>query len=419
MAYIRYFNYTRHKLLDYEKPELALDDLAPDKRVGKVPRLFWSDETEWLEASLFLALRADLIPEGTGSIEALRSRAQHLKAYADFIEANDDLEWDDFGPRKRSRPTYRFRGHLIKQRDEERSIAPSTASNRIAAIKAFYQWVIQVDLLNPEHEAFIPVLKKIQISRWYGMRDSISVHSSDLAIPNKGASNSSLEDGLLPISREHRDLALALAREYCTEEFTLALELGFHSGLRIGSIVDLKTWTIENARPSENIKGWYEIALGPTFGVKTKGGVNYWASVSPRTMKKLQAYAESSKRLLRAAKAGGGNSHLLFITRLGGQYTTTSWQDEMEKLRECAAAEGVNLKDFYFHCSRATFGTLFTEFMLSLPKAKTRRVLSILKKLMGHKNEATTLRYIRWVEDRELISQLNDEYGEHMLGPAV
>ncbi|WP_321529031.1 site-specific integrase [Sedimenticola selenatireducens] len=416
MAYTRKFNYTRYSISE-SGDQIAL---GPETFVGPLPRIFWGNGVEWAEASLYLAARADVIPEGFGSTDALASHAKHLKAYADFIESNDDLEWDKFGARRRQRPTYRFRGYLIKCRDEVGDLAPSTVTNRIRSVKAFYQWILANKILFPEYDVYEPRTAKIRIARWHGINDAITVHSSDLAIPNRTRSRNGVEGGLLPLSLEHRNLALSLARKYCTEEFALALELGFYTGMRIGSIIDIKVETIEMAKPSRDLPGYYELAIGPAHNVQTKGDVNYHPAIPTGILRKLNDYICGVKRSIRKAKAqeSGSNANLVFITRRGARYTVTSWQHEMNKLRALALARGVDLSEFYFHCTRATFGTLLVAAMLSQPTAKTVNILATIKRLMGHAHERTTLEYVKWVETRESIGALVDEYGETLFGPA-
>ena len=70
-----------------------------------------------------------------------------------------------------------------------------------------------------------------------------------------------LEDGLLPVSETDRDAILDFAAENATPELYLMLALGFFTGMRLGSICDLKIQSLERAAPDLPLKGFYALQL--------------------------------------------------------------------------------------------------------------------------------------------------------------
>ena len=69
---------------------------------------------------------------------------------------------------------------------------------------------------------------------------------------------------------------------------------------------------------------------------------------------------------------------------------------DMARLRKAARGR-LDLSGFYFHCSRATFGTSIVQAGLKA-RVPIDRILARLKALMGHADARTSLRYVQFVE---------------------
>ncbi|MDP1045416.1 site-specific integrase, partial [Klebsiella pneumoniae] len=76
---------------------------------------------------------------------------------------------------------------------------------------------------------------------------TIIVQSSELSIKNRKANALRLEDGLLPVSADDRDIILEYAAEHASWELYLLLTLGFYTGMRLGTLCDLKVSSLERA----------------------------------------------------------------------------------------------------------------------------------------------------------------------------
>ena len=96
-----------------------------------------------------------------------------------------------------------------------------------------------------------------------GFNRTITVKPTDLAIKNRKAPGDRLEDGLLPVSATHREAILDFAKEHASEELFLILTLGFFTGIRLGTLADLKIQTLERAAPDPASPDLYRLAVGP------------------------------------------------------------------------------------------------------------------------------------------------------------
>src|SRR5690606_6560887 len=96
-----------------------------------------------------------------------------------------------------------------------------------------------------------------------------------LSIPNRAAPGEKLEDGVLPVSTSERDAILALASSRGSEELFHILTLGFFTGMRLGTICDLKIQTLLNAIPDPAAPELFRLSIGPGADppVSTKYGV--------------------------------------------------------------------------------------------------------------------------------------------------
>ena len=401
---------------------------APGLRPGRLgvieglPVLYFSDGRMWEEASMYLASWARDIAEDEagGDLQSVQSSAWQLRAYLEFCEEKS-LDPMRFGKRRYEKPTYMFKGRLIQQRDGKatrdngsnlKQLAASTVSNRIAAVARFFLWLIDSGTAQFEHPPCKVKHITIHTRTAQGLGRSIQVRTTDLAIRYRAADRNTVEGGLKPVSLAMRDEILEAARKHCSIEFALMLELGFRSGPRIQTICALKCATLAKAS-KRRIESLLLLPVGPKHGVATKGGVNYELQVPLDLLERLREYATSPRRMLRVAKASEVDRDVLFLNRFGKRYNrrgadqSTSVAQDMARLRR--ATKGVlDLASFYFHCSRATFGTSIVNAGLRAG-VSLDRILSRLKTLMGHKDAKTSLTYVHFVEKEEENSKIDEE----------
>ncbi len=388
--------------------------------LGSMPVLMWSDGKLWDEANLYLSYRASGIVSGSLAIETLHSIAWALRDFAEFLEQRN-LRWYEFGSARRDRPTNVYRGFLIDKRTRG-EISPSTASGRMAKVINFYRWLISQGIFAPEYPAFTAKQTRIRIEDQFGCERTLSVESSDLHIPNSGSrQRSKLEDGLHPVSAAVKSQILVGAREHCSEEFALMLEIGFCTGMRLQTILDLKLSTLACAVKAETERGRY-LRVGPRHDVATKFGVNGEVFIPLTLLEKLRRYASSVRRLKREALASEDEKDLLFLNRFGRRYgrrgedRAPSINVDMGRLREAMKQAGSDIDGFTFHCTRATFGTQIVVSGMRRSDISMSTILERLRKLLLHKSVATSMRYIKYVEDMEAQVAIEEAFDMWMFG---
>ncbi|MCT7318659.1 site-specific integrase [Ralstonia sp. CHL-2022] len=386
-------------------------------RIDSLPQLFWANGLPWLEANQWFYERA---ANGTTSIKTVLANASALLGYANWLEETNS-KWTDFPQRKANRCLVRFRGALIKARDCGR-LAPSTVSARMRAVLAFYRWAIAQGLLSSEWPLWTDHVIGVHIPDPSGLHRSVSITTSDLSIPNRRAPGDCLEDGLLPISASDRDEGLELCRQACSQELFLFLTLGFFSGMRLGSLTDLKVETLTNAVPEPAAPAFLRLALGPAARprVATKLGVSGSIWIPRILNESLLEYAHSTRRLLREAQAAPADRDLVFLTRYGNRYARRDAEKspalnvEMHAFRKIAVAHGLQAwTRFRFHQSRVTFATELAR--IAIDAGGSMFALGIVKEALLHRSEAMTLRYIRFVEKIPVKAHVADDFTRNFL----
>ncbi|WP_171910382.1 site-specific integrase [Paraburkholderia fungorum] len=256
-----------------------------------------------------------------------------------------------------------------------------------------------------------------------GFERTIGVLTTDLSIPNRRPVGVRLEFGLLPIRAEDRNDALKLANDHASEELYLMLMLGFFTGMRIGTIADLKVQTLDNAVPDPAARHFFKITVGPGAHppVAVKLGVTGQISLSSLLLNRLRDYATGARRLKREIKASLQNKDLLFLTRFGNSFCQNGVNNsnainvEMHSFREKAKSSGLNaLRDFHFHQSRCTFATELAR--LAIRVGGSMFAISMVKRALLVKSESTALHYIRFVEETPIKEQAANDFTREFLG---
>lgn len=377
-----------------------------------LPVLFRSNGELWEEGSAYLCSMARDISELGGSIETTSSIAWHLHYYLLFCES---MEFDPmlFGVARIDKPTYRFRGHLIRRIRGEISpvLATSTAQSRIRAVISFYRWLLDSGQLSPTAQPFVE--KRKTLRRQTSTRSySTEVRSTDLTIRRGRHSPSSiLEDGLHPVSIEYRNQMIEASRRLCSLEFSLILEIGFLTGMRLGTITGLTIEALRLARGAEFASYKY-IRVGPACGIPTKFDVTYSPLVPISLLQRLEGYTTSFRRLARENRSIEKDKGLLFLNRFGKPYNaehgaaSSSASQELHKLRK--GLSHLDLSSFYFHCTRATFGTGVVLAGLRVGE-RLDVIINRLKDLLGHKDASVSLKYVDFVENQERNERIERE----------
>lgn len=389
----------------------------------RVPQIFWSTGEPWSEANLWLLKRARQLLSGLLKEETIGANGKDLLAYADWLELAEKRWWECH-PQDDLRPLNLYRGHLVTSH-ESGQLAPTLASRRMATLKNFYRWLLAEKILSPGFPLWSERNVRVPYEDAYGFRRHIDTvkTSLDISASKHRRDETGLEEGLQPVSLEVRDAILDLAHRRFSHELYLMLSLGFWSGLRLGTITDLKIQTFENAVAIHGCEGLKYISVGPQARppVKMKLDVTSHSIVIPmQLLEQILDYSVSFARGKRAALARPEHKDLLFLTKFGNTYAgagadkSPTVNAEMSRLKRVARQEGLNIDDFTFHWSRATFATTWARVARS--SGHLHEFMPTLKRMLAHKHDRTTQRYIAWVEKEEVRAAVMDEFTRIMFG---
>lgn len=406
-----------------QRPEIIDDKIKwrtvkNGKIIEDLPQLIWKDSSPWREANLWALERAT---SSGVSLKTVQSNFAGLHAYAIWLE-NTETNWWDFPAKKADRCLVRYRGALVAARDKG-EIAPSTATQRMASIVQFYRWLHENNFLSQFIQLWTERSIVVRITDTVGFERTILAKSTNLAIPNRSAPGERLEDGLFPLAAKDRDAVLSYAKEHSSEELFLLLTLGFYTGMRLGTLTDLKIQTLQRAVPDPSSAELFRIAVGPGADppVHTKFGVTGQVWITKIHLEALLTYTYSVKRLIRESKSTSTNRDLVFLTRFGNAYArrgsdkSTALNVEMHSLRKRAISSGIiALRNFYFHQTRCTFATELAR--LAIRVGGAINAIAIIKESLLHKNEATSFKYIRFVEKTPIKVEMSNAFTRDFLG---
>lgn len=388
---------------------------VPSSLAVNLPQICWADGTPWREANLWAKENCD---SQKIHLKTIISTLGHLHAYAKWLEA-EGLHWFHFPAREADRCLVRFRGYLISLIDQG-SLAPSTAQQRMGRVVNFYRWANAHKLLSPDWPMWEEDQIGIKLVDTFGLERTLTVSSTSLSIPNRRSSTLTLEDGLMPVPADDVPSIIRAAETCASVELSLFIRLGFGTGMRLGTLADIRVGTVSRAAPSPTLKGFYCLAVGPGAHppVETKFGVTGQVLISERDLLDLRNYIYSSRRLRRAALATGDDQDVVFLTRFGKRYTSEngarSFNVELGRLRRKAKIKGFDaLTNFHFHRTRCTFATELAR--AALKHLSVSDAIILVKGALLHKEEKTTLGYIKFIEAHAKMSSLANEFTQKFL----
>lgn len=387
--------------------------------IGSLPTLFNQDGSFNHEANSYLFYQ-----KAIKAAKDLSPCAQALQAYYQFLE-DKGLEWDRFPPIKRLKPTYLFRSHLLKQ-IKNGKLAHSTASVRMNQIVNYYKWLMHDGYLKIKNEKEAPFKVEFVSVQSSGMLAHISptftVETSDLRIKvPKDASSKNIRP-LSPLAQESLSI-LTQHLPNASEELRLQVLISIDTGMRIQEVSTLSLNALDTATPLVESEHRYEIVLSPqSTGVQTKYSKQRRVEISSELLTKLNEYRTSERRIKRANKLNTqleslheGESSLkretierlelcerhepLFVSEQGNPVTAKSIEARWSEFR-------AYIKKTYppfthrFHDLRSTYGTYRLNDLLEAGLTSTE-CMALLMGWMGHRNESTTWKYLRYLQRKE------------------
>jgi integrase len=379
--------------------------LRQSKPISKVPHIFFDDGKPWLAANSYALSKLE---SATGNnIKTVVSNMSHLKAYACWLE-DHEMDWRNFPKKKQDRCLFRYRGFLVGQR-QAGEVSPSTATSRMAAIIHFYRWA-QVYGWVDRKSKWDDRNTAIQFVTSVGLSRTMSVVTSELAIPNRKQAGGGLEGGLQPLTDENRAVLLKFLFDHGKVELYLMAMIGFFTGARSETIRTLRLSSLDNAVNDSTISSMKRVVVGPGTGIKTKYNVGGALLFPSELVDQLERYAYSARRLGRQARASEKDRGLLFLSERGNAYSETTFTKLISYLRESLSAAGLNqFQHFKFHQTRATFGTQLMRLAMKILPSQVDAIVFV-RDAMLHKDEATTWKYIKFIETEPLKEALSNEF---------
>ena len=409
MARLEYINYfPRFPEVESGAINWKSDSLV--RTITDLPQIFWHDGQPWREANLWAL---ELGRNRQMKLKSVNSLLGHLHQYATWLE-NEQTDWRHFPQTKAHRVLVRYRGALIDDRDRG-GLSSSTATARMNAVIRFYRYASGRNFIS--HDAPKWLDKPVVLSYFdtAGFERTMSRVTTDISIPNRARNGHRLEDGLLPLTKQHMTELLQFSKENVAEELYLMLLVGCFTGARIGTITTLRVSALENAVRDAMVPGMWTIPVGPGTSITTKFDVSGHLMVPDQLMTTLKAYATSRRRLDRVIKATDAHKSFLFLTRNSNPYNAASVDRGMVDLRRIGRAAGLKfLQKFKFHQTRATYGTWLAS--ICLESASVKAAIEFVKRAMHHKNESTTFGCITFLEHTKAKIEVANAFTEAFLG---
>lgn len=408
----------------YKETDLSISDgnctiTSTANNIGSLPTLYSANGEFIHQANSYIFYQ-----KAIKQAKDLQPCAQALKDYYQFLE-NNNLSWDIFPPVKRLKPTYLFRSHLLKL-IKKGDLAYSTASIRMNQIVNYYKWLMHDGYLKVKNEKEAPFkLEFVSIKRTdmlAHLAPDFIVQTSDLRIKVPRDSDSKNIRPLSPLSQEELSI-LTNYLSFASEELRLQVLISIDTGLRIQEIATLTLDALKIAKPLAESEHRYEINISPyRNGVQTKYAKERTIEISKTLLDQLETYRTSNRRLNRANKLNDNLTKLeasttkltneaveklmfcldhepLFVSGQGNPVSPKSIEARWSELRQ-KVKQAHPTFDHRFHDFRSTYGTYRLNDLLEagLPVVEC---MELLMSWMGHKNESTTWKYLRYLKRKE------------------
>lgn len=403
----------------------------------------------WGLANNFLLSKAEA--DARPNMNSYVSLAHDLGAYREWLDehSNPNELLLHFPKNKQARATYRYRGHLM-QKIYARELAPATARRRMGVVIAFYRWMVEEQLFEPDFPPWQEREYLLSIKNTQGFSMMKSVASTDLSIKAPKIDDpfdGTIQDGgkLRPLTYEEQQWVMEAARALGNTEMQLLILFMLLTGARIQTACTLRVRHFTSANPhfGKALSGdhaVFKLPVGPKVGIDTKNDKSMVLQVPRALYAVMHTYSKSNRAKRRRELAAGGNNpdQYLFLTQQGNPYFTGKDEaldfDPDLKRRHQKAGGTVRqfLKDhlipyvrhhhdknfhFRIHDLRASFGMNQTDAQLALVEQgiiTLRQARITVMALMGHESSATTDLYLDY---RKMMAQAYaaiDGYGEQV-----
>jgi len=423
MATLEFINYIPQRHIFSKVGSLEWEDDPNQGATQSLPMIFWKDGTPWNEANHWAHERAAC---GYVDVKTVQNQMSHLHKYAQWLEISDSPDWRHFPMNRSERVLVKWRKFLIDCRDKHSVLAPTTATARMNACISFYRHCSTNGFIGSDTPTWKDISVTIKYYNTVGFKRTVSRLTTDISIKCRVSKGATVEGGLLPITSEHMGQLLEFSKLNSSAELILMLKLGFFTGARVQTICSLNIKNLERAVPDSEVPGLWHVAVGPGSQphVETKFNVSGNLLVPELLLNELKTYAYSTRRMKREANAPLENKGLLFITSCGNPYErrqnarcSSAINSEMVILRRTASSAGLKfMSNFYFHQTRATYGTQLMRIIL--PLGNLQASLEFVRTAMFHKEISTTMTYVKFIEQTKAKMEAANAYNHMFFGLA-
>jgi hypothetical protein len=293
--------------------------------VENYPVLFFKDGEPFREANRWARDRF----ESGVDLKTINRQMRHLNNYVSWLEEKQ-LYWKHFPKAKKERCLLRYRGYLMEQ-IRSGGYQCTTAKTNMASVLQFYRFSQAENLIETDSPLWKDHNKTIQFYNSLGFSRTMSIVSSELSVPCRKQSYTSVEGGLLPITGENRDTLLKYLSDSRKKELYLMHQLGFYCGLRSETVRTLTIEAIENAIDDAMVPQFKKFQVGSGTKVKTKYDVSGWIMIHQALRKELVDYYYSEDAIFRRLKADDKSKSLLFLTSRGNPYRENTFTKLMSR----------------------------------------------------------------------------------------
>ncbi|PQA77531.1 site-specific integrase [Rhodoferax sp. TS-BS-61-7] len=403
----------------------------------------------WGLATNFLLSRLE--GESRPNMVTYHSLADDLGAFKEWLDQSDrpDELLFDFPKMKLRRCTYRYNGFL-KQQMFAGEVAQGTAKRRMSTVIAFYRWLIQEEVFEPENEPWEERGYSLTFKGEYGAVIFKKGLTTDVGIKVAKAEDAledTIQDGgkLRPLPKDEQQWVMEALNALGNPEMYLICLLMIATGARVQTATTLRVKHLTGKSPvfSNALSGGgsvFKLKCGPGTGIDTKGDKQGLLQIPLPLYQALQTYVLSARATRRREAAIGGVSgeQYLFLTQQGSPYyqakdEAVQFDPEFkERYRKAGGTIRQFLADrliphvrknhdpkfhFRIHDLRATFGMNHTDIQMDLVdsgKVSLSQARNIVRQLMWHKNSATTDLYLDYRRRLEQVYAAINGYGEQV-----
>lgn len=364
-------------------------------------------------------------------LENLSSYSRALKHYWNFLESKD-LYWNLFPRAKGLKPTYRYRNDELLEKAASGELAYSTANTYMTHVIQFYLWAARERYyeVSEEHKPFeIEFVQARRNDMLAHMSPKFLVQTTDLRIRVPRDSTNKNIRSLKPLSQTLLRL-LAQYLNFTSIEMRLMCSLAAQCGLRAAEAAGFTIAALNQAVRRPNSRTYYEVTIGPNNGVPTKYKKMRTIEITEQLLSDLTNYSISERRLSRLNKleikyqnldelSEAKESRLnnpkqntlitakkfepLFISQQGNPYLPCSLSSRFSELRR-KITESNTPFEHKFHDLRCSYATYRLHSLLEAG-IEPADALSLLMSWMGHKNESTVWKYLRYLKRKEAIRE--------------